>query len=253
MKHESSFSITGKKILIAGGASGIGAEISRRLILGKAKVLILDEIINTDISDLIRLGASESDFVQCNMSKPENIETSIRRLYETAGELNGVVFSFGIGGVRPLQITKLNFVEDMFRTNVFSFIELLKCVSKKGVLADGASIVALSSVSSFMGLKAKTAYCASKAALDSAVRAVASELGIRKIRVNSIQKGWVSYDMQHDFIQNNMALSGDADLSKQFLGIIEPSDIANSVIFLLSDASAKITGTSIVLDGGYSL
>jgi len=59
--------------------------------------------------------------------------------------------------------------------------------------------------------------------------------------------------MQLDFIQNNRSLSGEDDFSKQLLGAIAPEEIANTVAFLLSDATKTITGTSMVLDGGYTL
>lgn len=59
--------------------------------------------------------------------------------------------------------------------------------------------------------------------------------------------------MQLDFIQNNRSLSGEDDFNKQLLGAIDPEEIAHTVAFLLSDATKTITGTSIVLDGGYTL
>ena len=111
----------------------------------------------------------------------------------------------------------------------------------------------MSSVSSIRGLKSKVAYCASKAALDAAVRAIAAELGERKIRVNSILKGWVEADMKQGFIQDNMSLSENDDFKKQILGVVSSDDIANSIVFLLSDASKSITGTALLVDGGYTL
>jgi NAD(P)-dependent dehydrogenase (short-subunit alcohol dehydrogenase family) len=71
--------------------------------------------------------------------------------------------------------------------------------------------------------------------------------------VNSIQKGWVSSDMEKDFIKSNMSLSQTDDLKRQLLGVIEPEEVANAIAFLLSDASKSITGISLLLDGGYTL
>lgn len=114
-------------------------------------------------------------------------------------------------------------------------------------------MVALSSVSSIKGLKSKAVYSASKAALDAAVRGVAAELAPQGIRVNSILKGWVDADMSLDFIQSNMTLSGGSDFEQQLLGAISPQEIANLVEFLLSDKVKSITGTNILIDGGYTL
>jgi len=130
---------------------------------------------------------------------------------------------------------------------------MARCITRKNSFNRGGSIVALSSVSSIKGLKSKTAYSASKAALDAAVRCMAAELGIKGIRVNSVLKGWVSSDMDKEFIKTNMELGGNDDLNRQFLGVIDPADVADSIAFLLSDASRLVSGISLVLDGGYSL
>jgi NAD(P)-dependent dehydrogenase (short-subunit alcohol dehydrogenase family) len=66
-------------------------------------------------------------------------------------------------------------------------------------------------------------------------------------------KGAVSSDLNKDYIQSNIKLGEEDDLKRQLLGIIEPSEIADCIVFLLSDSSKKITGTSILLDGGYVL
>lgn len=166
---------------------------------------------------------------------------------------DGIVFAGGKGGVRPLKLNNAEFVQSMFHENVFAFFELVRLLLKKRLINDGASIVALSSVSSVKGLKSKSVYSASKAALDAAVRGMAAELADKKIRVNSIQKGWVSSDMNLDFIQSNMLLSEENDFSKQLLGVIEPEELARLVQFLLSDAVTKLTGTNLLLDGGYTL
>jgi NAD(P)-dependent dehydrogenase (short-subunit alcohol dehydrogenase family) len=166
---------------------------------------------------------------------------------------DGFVFAAGKGGVRPLGLTKPDFVHDMMRTNLYNFIELARLLCKKDMLNLGSSIVALSSVSSTMGLKSKIAYSASKAALDGAVRSMSVELASKKIRVNSIQKGWVNSDMNLDFIENNRAISTIDDFNKQILGGIEPEEIAGAVQFLLSNVSKSITGTALVLDGGYTV
>lgn len=247
------FSLKDKKILIVGGSKGTGAVITRQILAFDSEVIVIDENLNEELSNPPTEINGKIINIECKLSQPVQLENAIKNAVELAGLLNGVVFCYGIGGVRPLQMTKTKFVNEMFNSNVFLFIELLRLISRKGVLAEGSGIVALSSVSSIKGLKSKTAYCASKAALDAAVRASAAELATRSIRVNSIQKGWVSTDMQQEFIQNNMALSSDSDLKKQLLGVIEPEDIAYSVIYLLSDASKRITGTSVLLDGGYTL
>lgn len=166
---------------------------------------------------------------------------------------DGLVFGWGTGGVRPAKMNSASFVRDMFEQNVFSFLEISRILLKKRRLSEGGSMVVLSSVSSMKGLKSKSVYSASKAALDAAVRGLAAELSTKKIRVNSIRKGWVSSDMNLSFIESNRSISAEDDLNRQLLGPIHPEEIANLVTFLLSDKLKTLTGQSLVVDGGYTL
>jgi len=168
-------------------------------------------------------------------------------------QFSGIVYAEGIGGVRPAKLNNLDFIQEMFSANVFQFLELVRhCLKQKRIKA-GASILTLSSVSSIKGLKSKSVYSASKAALDAAVRGIAAELAPQGIRVNSILKGWVDADMSLDFIESNMKLSSGSDFDQQLLGAISVEEISNLVEFMLSDKVQKITGTNLLIDGGYTL
>ena len=188
-----------------------------------------------------------------NIYENTEIEPNFKQISIDCGVFDGFVYCAGIGGVRPLSFTKYPFMHEMMNANLYSFIEMVRCITKKNCFAHGGSIVAISSVSSIKGLKSKTAYCASKAALDASVRCMAAELSEKRIRVNSILKGWVESDMKKDFIKSNMELNENNDFKRQLLGVIDPVEIANTVAFLLSDATKTITGISLVLDGGYTL
>jgi NAD(P)-dependent dehydrogenase (short-subunit alcohol dehydrogenase family) len=96
------------------------------------------------------------------------------------------------------------------------------------------------------------AYSAAKAAVDGMVRALAAELAGRRIRVNSIISGAVATAMHNDFVETVNATLVDNYRNLHLLGFGEPSDIADAATFLLSDASTWITGTSLVVDGGYT-
>jgi len=197
--------------------------------------------------DQSKLIIHQIDFYQTELIEPFVKSNFSNQLF------TGLVYAAGIGGVRPLGLTKTNFLHSMMNANLYAFVEWVRCVCKKNKFQEGGSVVAVSSVSSIKGLKSKIAYSASKAALDAAVRGMAAELAERKITVNSILKGWVKADMQHDFIQDNMALSNNSDLAKQMLGVIDNADLAKLIVFLLSDNARFITGTNMLLDGGYTL
>lgn len=244
--------LSGKQILLALSVSELSDVIISQLCKLGAKVVVISnsEGNQFEISDSIRGNVA---FYSFDIYNNVEIEIQLNKIHEEFGVFNSFVFAGGIGGVRSLSFTKYSFVQEMMNANLFSFIEMVRCITKKGCFASGGSIVAISSVSSIKGIKSKTGYSASKAALDASVRCIAAELSLKKIRVNSILKGWLESDMEIGFIKSNMELNENNDLKKQLLGTINSIEVANLVAFLLSDATKTITGTSLLLDGGYTL
>lgn len=221
--------LSGKTILLMGEESGI------------------DKAIKDTIEDL---GGATLCFPICEISL---IEQKIKELVNTVDKCDGVVFSIVHSDFKPLQFVKPNNVTSILEDNYGLFVELIRSLKKAKGLKDGSSIVALSSISSIRAMKAKMAFSAAKAALDAAVRCLAVELGEKGIRVNSIQKGGVDADFVKGHIQDINAINDGSTEKKQFLGLTKAEEIANVTAFLLSDAAPTITGTSIVIDGGYTL
>jgi NAD(P)-dependent dehydrogenase (short-subunit alcohol dehydrogenase family) len=234
-----------KNILVFGDNSGIITSMVQAINQAEACVFFVCPTTNT-LENSNTLTIITHDFYNFNISK--ELEQLIAQY-----AWDGVIYAGGKGGVRPVKLNSAEFIQDMFHANVFTFFEWVRLLAKNRKLKEGASIVALSSVSSIKGLKSKSVYSASKAALDAAVKGMAAEFADKKIRVNSIQKGWVSSDMNLDFIRSNMAINSENDLERQVLGPIEPSELANLCVFLLSDQVRTMTGVNILLDGGYSL
>lgn len=244
--------LTGKKILISGALTDLGRIISSQVSKLGATVFLLDQ----DESRLQNLSASlpcEVNFQSFDLFNNKEIEPNINEIVKSYGRFHGFAYAAGIGGVRPLSLTKHENMMSMMDANCFSFVEMSRCLIKKKAIEDGGSIVAISSVSSIKGLKSKLAYASSKAAMDASVRCLAAELGFKGIRVNSILKGGMSSDNNLDYIKSIVELNKNETKIKQFLGEIDPSEVANLVAFLLSDAIKTMTGTSIILDAGYTL
>ncbi len=245
--------LTGKQILVAGASTEIGQVIVSRLSELGASVLMVD----ISAEELMRIKNDNTNidvnYYAFDIYANSEIELNFKQISETYGTFDGFVYCAGTGGVRPLRFTKYPFLQKMMNDNLYSFIEMVRCLAKKGNFSRGGSMVAISSVSSVKGLKSKTAYAASKAALDASIRCLAAELSDKNIRVNSILKGWVTSDMNKEFIKSNRELTGEDDFKKQLLGATEPVELANTVAFLISDATKTITGTSLLIDGGYTL
>ena len=141
----------------------------------------------------------------------------------------------------------------MFDVNFFAPVELLRMMYKKKVLQKGASVVLIASIGgthSFM--PGNGVYGASKAALNSVMKYAAREYASRKVRVNSICPGMVDTPLIHRGTITEEQLAEDA--KRYPLGRYgHPDDIANGAIYLLSDASAWLTGHDLVIDGGFSI
>lgn len=222
------FSLVSKHILVVGKTTGLEKAIIKQLELLGAEIMAIE------IEDV------------------DSIESIINESVRQDTLFDGFVFSKTASDFRPLTMTKHSIMEKVMNDNFFVFIDVLRILIKAKAIKTGASIVAMSSISSIRSMKAKTAFASSKAALDAAVRCLASELAEKGIRINTIQKGAVDADMEKSHIQSITALNEGKELSRQPLGITKAEEIGNTVAFLLSDATHTITGSTIVIDGGYT-
>lgn len=177
--------------------------------------------------------------------------------HDVTNEFGDIVFDGFFWGCvhsdfRPLKMISHENMEQIMNDNYFGFIDMLRDLIKQKRIAKNASIVAMSSISSIRAMKAKMAFSAAKAALDASIRSLAVELAPKGIRINSIQKGAVDVDFEKGHIQAVSTLNEDM-AGRQVLGLTTSEEVANLVAFLLSDATKTMTGTSIVIDGGYTL
>ena len=220
--------LTGKRILVYGADSGID---------------------NAIIAQIRELGAEVMVYSQKDVNL---VESELGKVVKEYGPFDGFVFTLMHSDFRPLQFVKPELVSEILKDNYCLFVEAMRFLRKSKALKDGASVVALSSISSIRAMKAKMAFCSAKAALDAAVRCLAVELAEKGIRVNSIQKGVVDSDFEKGHIQNVASINDGAAEKNTPLGPSTAIEVANVVSFLLSDATKTITGTSIVMDGGYT-
>lgn len=211
-------SLTGKKILAVVGGSSLDEAIVNTLQELGAELCVVEDVTavsDNEVFDGLFWGCVHSDF-------------------------------------RPLKMVSHDNMVQIMNDNYFAFIDLLRDLLKRKAIAKNASIVAMSSISSIRAMKAKMVFSAAKAALDASVRSLALELAPKGIRINTIQKGAVDVDFEKDHIQAISSINEEM-ASRQVLGMTSAGEVANLVAFLLSDATRTMTGTSIVIDGGYTL
>lgn len=240
-----------KTILVAGASSGIGAETAILCSNLGAKVVLVarrEEKLREVMQNLQGDGHS---YYTYDLNKLDGIESFVKSVVKETNALDGMVYSAGIPGTRPLRMLKPSSLSDVMNINFNAFVELVRCTTKKKMFNSGMSIVGISSISSTMGGLGKTAYCSSKAAMDSAVRCMAKELAPSGIRVNTVCPGIIETALFQTF-KDNAGDSHDAQakIERQYLGLGKPIDVANTIVFLLSDASRMITGANIGVDGG---
>ena len=250
--NKSDFSLENKNILITGASSGIGRQIAIKASQYGAHVILIarnEERLKETFNLLYNTGHF---YISEDISNLSNIGKIVENVYQKVGVLNGFIHSAGIDQTIPLRNIQIASY-DSFRINFFSAIEFIKILTKKiYISSEGASIVLIASVMGFIGSPAKTLYSGTKGALISAAKSLALELSTKRIRVNCISPAFVKTPML-DTIKNKI---GEENFEKIInmhpLGLGEVTDIANASIFLLSDASRWITGTNLVVDGGYS-
>ena len=237
-----------KNYLIVGGTSDIGIEICKQLdSLGTN--LFLCGRSSKNIQQVINLlgNKKKHTFFRMDLDKRNLDSDKISHLKN----LDGYIYCAGMNKLAPLRFLKEDNYYETFNVNSNSFLWILKLLIKNGILNDGSSTVAISSIFSNFGKYGNVAYSASKSSLESIVRVAAIELAQGGNRVNSISPGFVKTKMH----LKERSISNETQnkiISEYPLGVGTPKNIADAVIFLLSNESTWITGTNLIVDGGRS-
>ena len=242
------FTLKGKTILVTGASSGIGQATAVECAQMGAEVVITGRDTERLQATADLMGTLNAQ-IAADLTNQEDVE----RLVASLSPLDGAVLCAGNSTTLPLQFGSREKFDEMFNVNFFAPVELLRLMYKKKVLQKGASVVLIASIGgthSFM--PGNGVYGASKAALNSLMKYAAREYASRKIRVNSICPGMVDTPLIHRGTITEEQLAEDA--KRYPLGRYgKPDDIANGVVYLLSDASSWLTGHDLVIDGGFSI
>lgn len=245
--------LSSKVVLVTGASSGIGRTTAITLSRLGARVIVSsrrrDALQETQamLEDTDRHAVHPFDF-SCIDEIPGWLQSIAD---EMESPLNGIVHAAGLSTAIPLRILNRKRMDDLMLPNVYASLALIRGMNAKGVCADGAAMVLVSSVSGLAGAVGHTTYSASKAALHGMVRSAAKELASRRMRVNCVAPAWVHGPIM-DVVNDLQGEAFQRVQERQFLGTISPEDVAVSVAYLLSDAASKVTGTTLVIDGGWT-
>lgn len=188
-----------------------------------------------------------------DLTRFEEVTIKVKSAVELFGSIDGVIHAAGISTTLPFRNSTTEKMDNFFQVNVMAALHLTQQLIKPGVVSpNGASIIFLTSVMAQVGESAKVLYSMSKGALLSASRSMAIELASKKIRVNCIAPGVVDTPMSQQAYYSKQETLRDRIVALHPLGLGIPEDVANACIFLLSDAGRWITGTQLMVDGGYT-
>ncbi|MFK7049198.1 Cyclopentanol dehydrogenase [Flavobacterium columnare] len=239
-------------ILLTGASSGIGQKIAVKL--SERYNIILSGRNNDKLSKVKSLLHPDciSHLLELDLRNVEILEDTIKKfLIEQKLVVQKFVHCAGFMKMIPLKLTSIDLLKETFNTNVFSASIIVKLlINKKCNQSALDNVVFISSNISNRGAKAMSAYGASKSAIDGLMMNFAVELA-PKVRVNSVLPGAVMTEMTKEIFGNKEV---EVRMNQQYpLGIGEGEDIAQAVLFLLSEDSRWITGHQLTVDGGRSV
>jgi NAD(P)-dependent dehydrogenase (short-subunit alcohol dehydrogenase family) len=243
------FSLSEKKILITGASSGIGKATAIECSKMGATIIITgrnQERLNQTYQQLSGKGHSQYVADLC-------LEDDLNMLSMNIPEINGLVNAAGIVKTLPFQFINREDLSSIFDINFMAPVLLTQKLVKAKKLDKESSIVYISSIDGpVIAHVGNSMYAASKGALSAMVRTMALDLATKKIRVNSIFPGMIDTPLIHQDDITEEQLS--QELKKYPLRRYgEPEEIAYGAIYLLSEASKWVTGTNLIIDGGFTL
>jgi NAD(P)-dependent dehydrogenase (short-subunit alcohol dehydrogenase family) len=249
---ENPLDLSGRTVLVTGASSGIGRECAVLLSSLNARLVIAgrdQSKLKDTLSSLTGTGHSIEAF---DFAATDQIVDWVRKIAGQVGPLFGFVHSAGKQLVGPIRTLTPAAMEEQMRLNIFSSMMLARGFCQKGCGAKGGSLVFISSIMANVGKPGLSAYCASKAALVGLTRSLALELTRDKVRVNCIAPSIIETELTANLKELMLPEQWTALEEAHPLGFGTPRDVANAAAFLLADTGRWITGTALVVDGGFS-
>lgn len=249
----SPFSLEGKTILVTGASSGIGRQCAIDCAMMGAKVILVARDKEKLQQTLDLMEGKEHTFYSFDLNNINKIKELIEQLVDSHGKFDGFIHAAGIEITKPLKLSTPEDFETIFKINTLSGLEIARCFSGIKNFNKSGSIIFIASITGIIARIGVAAYSASKGALISAARVMAIEYAKRGIRVNCISPGTILTPLMENYLNTLTEEQKLKRISGFPLGLGRTSDISNTSVFLLSDASRWITGQNFIVDGGYTI
>ena len=246
------FTLEGKTILVTGAGGGIGRATALSCSKMGATLVVTDinaETLAETLSLLETEGKPQSFMFTADLTNDEALDKMVAEL----PQLDGIVCNAGISKVLPIQFLNAEDMNRIMAINAFAPMYMTQRLYKKKRINKGGSIVYTVSISGVsMVSMGGVMYAVSKNALDAFMRNAALEFAARNIRVNSVNPSRVKTGLIQNSVYSEEEVAKDLQ-TYPLKRYAEPEEIANCIVFLLSDAASYITGHALVVDGGKTL
>ncbi len=241
------FDLTGKIILVTGASSGLGMQTAITASQRGAQLVITGRNEKRLKATLDALDGEGHQMIIADLTKKDDIE----RLTDELPRLHGLVYSTGISDLLPAQFIDEAAMRKTFSISFDATVLLnARILKKKKIQRTDASIVFISSISTRYPFVGGAMYVSARAAIEGYARVLTVELAKRKIRVNCVSPAFVRTPMLDQTASDYSNEAVDKIEERQILGLGEPEDVANPIVFFLSDAARWVTGTNLILGGG---
>ena len=249
MEQNNPFSLLGKTILVTGASSGIGRAIAVECSKMGAQMVITGRDEDRLNETFISLAGKNHVQLTADLS----IEQDIENLLVLLPKLDGCVNNAGIIRPQLLQFSDKKDILEMFEANTFSSFLLTQKLIQNKKINKNASIVFTNSISGvYCSAVGEALYSASKGAIHGYLKGLALEMANRGIRVNSVNPGVIETNL---FNSTSISIEELEEKKKKYplKRFGKPEEVAYAVVYLLSDASQWVTGSNLLIDGGYTL
>lgn len=246
--------LSGKVIVVTGASSGIGRSCAIRCAQQNARVVLLGRSEERLLETWEQMeNRDQHRYYIVDLLDEARVDAVKTDIITHFGPIAGMVHAAGISTTLPFKMATKEKWQLFFETNVHSALHLTQIFLKRGSFQEtGGAVVFLTSVMASVGESGKTLYSMTKGALLAVARSLAIEYASRNIRFNCISPGVVVTPMSaaQNYAKDELALKQMTE--RHPLGLGQPDDIAHAVVFLLADEARWMTGSNLVIDGGYS-